>query len=380
VVALALRFSNDLPVEDEALGRVCRVEAIDHRAGGNRSRWVQSIRSRVLPLVSTPRWVLATSVPSYRQRVREWVASWRPDVVHVFYHVMAQFLPEVSDADVPRVLTQYEPGAAAARDAARGKRGLVRVRACLEAQAWARYERRILQRFNAVVVLTERDRRALAPLAGSVPIVRIPLGTVVPPVALHSAGTDPRSVLFIGNFIHPPNVDAALWLMRSIFPRVRAVHSDARLMIVGANPTPEMTAMAGPQILVTGAVEAVTPFLNRASVVAAPLRAGGGMRVKLLEALAGGKAVVGTPLAAEGLDVTHRDQLLIADDEAEFGLSLTRLLADPAERERLGHRAREWTRSHVPWSSAVAAYEQLHDSLVARRPDQVLEKVVSLTA
>jgi glycosyltransferase involved in cell wall biosynthesis len=366
VAVLALRLGDEA-AEDPILRQRCELFETFAPATGPRGRWARVLRRRVLPLLSTPAWVLAADTSSYRARVRELARDWQPDVVHVFYHVMAQYVPDLHGCAALRILTQYEPGAAAAQDHARAATGMAGLRARLEAGAWARYEHGVLQLFDTIVVLTERDRRALLPWTGSTPVVRIPLGTPDPGVLLNPIGADPPTVLFVGNFTHPPNVDAALWLMGSIFPRISAARPGVRLSIVGPNATAEMRAMAGQHVSLVGRVDAVTPFLDAASVVVAPLRIGGGMRVKVMEALASGKATVATSLAAEGLDVTSGEQLLLADHEDHFAASVVRLLDAPAERQRLGRRAGQWASSLSGWCRAVDAYEELHAALMAAR-------------
>ena len=102
-----------------------------------------------------------------------------------------------------------------------------------------------------------------------------------------------------------------------------------------------MRELAGDDVVVTGRVQDVTPYLDRAAVVVAPLRLGGGTRVKVLEALAAGKAVVASPLAAEGITQCDGEHLLLAESDEEFADATTRLLDDPDARSALGRRARE---------------------------------------
>ena len=365
VAALCLRSASEPPT-DEALNHVCSIvqEVARQTTHGRGLR--RRVQRRLLPLLATPAWVLSTDIPAYRQRLRALVQGWKPDIVHISYHVMAQYAGELQGCPAPRVMTQYEPGVTAARDAARSMRGLDRLHGRLEAAAWARYERYAMHQVDVVVVFTESDRQALAPLAGGIPIERIPLGIAGPPNSLNPCGAVATpTLLFVGNFIHAPNVDAAVWLMQSIFPLVTRARPDARLFVVGPNPPAQVTALAGPTMTVTGAVSSVLPFLDDASVVVAPLRRGGGMRVKVMEALAAGKAVVASPLAAAGLDVTNGQQLLLADQEHEFASQIVGLLNDPAARQRLAQSARGWAASNLGWSRSVAAYEALHDRLLS---------------
>jgi glycosyltransferase involved in cell wall biosynthesis len=267
---------------------------------------------------------------------------------------MGQYLADLDGSPARRVLDEYEPGVGPARELWRSSRGFDRFRNRLDLLAWERFEGRVAGLADAVVVFTERDRAALAPYAGSVPLVTIPLGTELPAQALDPAGTPPPAVLFTGSYNHPPNVDAALLLARSIFPRVRERRPDAVLTLVGEAPPGELLAAAGPGVTVAGFVPSLHPYLNASAVVAAPLFRGGGMRVKILEALAAGKAIVASPLAVEGIGVTDGEQLLLAETDEEFAGAILALLAG---------RARAWAEENLGRERWIAAYERLYEEL-----------------
>jgi glycosyltransferase involved in cell wall biosynthesis len=168
----------------------------------------------------------------------------------------------------------------------------------------------------------------------------------------------------VGNYRHPPNIDAALRLARSIFPAVRARVPGVQLELVGDHPPPELLRLRGKHISVTGRVADVRPYLDHAAVVVAPLGTGGGMRVKVLEALAGGKALVVSSLAAEGLQVHDGEQLYIARTDAEFVTRTIELLCDESRRVALANRARAWAVEHLGWSTPLEAYQRLYESLL----------------
>ena len=196
-----------------------------------------------------------------------------------------------------------------------------------------------MRRMQAVVVFTERDERALAPLAGATPLVRVPLSAPARAHPLDPLGHAPPAILFVGSFIHPPNVDAAMRLVADVFPRVRARHPEARLWIVGDQPPPALRAAADDRVVVTGRVPDVTPYLDGAAVVVAPLREGGGMRVKVLEALGAGKALVATPLAASGMGLTAGEHALLVETDEEIAEAIAELVEHPARRAALGAAA-----------------------------------------
>jgi glycosyltransferase involved in cell wall biosynthesis len=278
---------------------------------------------------------------------------------------MGIYLDEIHAAGCGTVLAVHDPSTNAAIDLGRSSDGDRMLRR-LDVRAWRRFESNVLTRVDAAVAFTPRDVQVLSSLAPTAEVVRIPFGTDFferadsPP-----AIGDDESVLFVGNFVHPPNVDAADRLVRVIFPLVRERVPTARLTLVGDNPPAQLRARAGAGVTVTGRVPDIVPFIERAVVVAAPLRFGGGMRVKVLEALAAGKPVVASRLAVEGLDVTDGDQLLIAETDEAVAEAIVRALSNRELRERLGKRAWSWARENLSWDASVDAYDQLYRRLLA---------------
>jgi glycosyltransferase involved in cell wall biosynthesis len=217
---------------------------------------------------------------------------------------------------------------------------------------------------DALVVFTTADRQRLEELGITTRLRQIPLAVPVPERASTSAEAVPAELLFVGNFMHPPNIDAARRLITSIFPAVCARCPSVRLLIVGPNPPPDFTT-ADAQLVVTGEVPDVEPYLERASIVVLPIRLGGGMRVKTLEAFAAGKAVVASSIAVAGLPVVDGEQVVLAEDDEAFVSAVVELLKDHGRRARLGADAQRWARQHISWSASVTAYEQLYAELLA---------------
>jgi glycosyltransferase involved in cell wall biosynthesis len=296
--------------------------------------------------------------------MRRLLDTWRPDVVEIHLLAMAQYIDAARRNESAAILVDYDPGAAWADELSRAVSGPRRVVRRLEVAAWRRYERANRPRFDAIVVFAERDVAAAEPTAGGTPIERIPLAVEVPSRALDPEGAQPPTLLFVGSFGHAPNVDGAVWLARTIFPRVLERVPDARLQLVGHAPGPEVLELAGGAVALDASVPDVTPYLDRAAVVVAPIRIGGSMRMKVLEALAAGKALVATPRAAAGLETLAGEQLLIASDEDELVEALAGLLLDRERRRRLAEHARHWAESNLGWEPGAAAFERLYDSCV----------------
>jgi glycosyltransferase involved in cell wall biosynthesis len=366
IALLCLRARSDPPVDTILRERCVLVEEIIRPDGG--LSLVQQ-RSRLgLLLRGRPLWTIFTAVAEYEQRLRAVAQAWRPDIVQAEFHVMGQYFSALEGCPAPRVLIEHEPGAKAARDVWHSCRGFVQVPHYFNWLAWERFEERIIAQAEAVVVFTESDRQAVAKFAQPTPIVRIPLGTILSQKALNPLGDQPSSLLFVGNFRHPPNADAAVRLIGAIFPQVQAKIPELMLHVVGDQPTRAIRQMAHNNIVVTGRVPDVTPYLDRATLVVVPLRMGGGMRVKVLEALAAGKAVIASPLAIEGLDLVDNEQIVLARDDRQFYEAIVQLLADPEKRVSLAARARAWACANLGWEKSIAAYEALYESLIQRSP------------
>jgi glycosyltransferase involved in cell wall biosynthesis len=366
VAILCLRALDEPPLDQVLKDRCKLVEEIIRPGIGRSLAQRSSLKVRVITslLRGKPGWATVWKVAKFEERLRTLVREWRPDIVQIEYHVMGQYLSALDDCAAPRVLTEHEPGAAAFRDLRNSHRGFARMLNHLKMLVWEEYERTIIEKVQAVVVFTERDRQAIMQLAGRTPVVQIPLGANLPEHSLNPLGTPPLSLVFVGSFIHPPNVDAALRLIKSIFPRLRSRYPDLMLYIIGDKPPPEIHKMAGKYVIVTGRVPNVTPYLDQAALVVVPLRFGGGMRVKVLEALAAGKPVVASPRAIEGLDVNGGEQVVVAESDEEFREAISQLLSDPERRALLAAQARTWARANLDWRKSIAAYEKLYEELI----------------
>ena len=365
---LYLRGADEEPADSD-LSAACAL-VMEVRRGRPDGLWPRLryfVRGRLAQARGVPAWAAESGAGPFADRVRDVARRWRPDVVHFEFFAMGQFASALPARAPLRILTPYEPYSAAASERLAASRGWARLRAALDLARWRRYERRAIRGMDAIVAFSAQDVRSLTAIASGIPVVPIPLHVPVPPQPLDPIGATPAEVLFVGNFAHPPNGDAALRLVRAIAPRVWRRAADVRVVIVGPEPPEELRAAADARVVVTGRVDDVTPYLNRAAVVVAPLRLGGGMRVKVLEALAAGKAVVASPRAVEGLDVDHGEQVMIAEHDDDFADAVADLIGSPARRAALAARAREWATASFSSERRADAYDALYRAVDARR-------------
>ncbi len=225
------------------------------------------------------------------------------------------------------------------------------------------YERMLASRFDAVSVVSEQEQdlfRAL--LRGGKPISAvIPNG--IDPALLEYHGTARESdlLIFTGALSYGPNRDAAECLCRDILPLVRRHVPRAKLRITGRVSDADREAFASldSAVELTGYVDDVRPCIASASVMVAPMRLGGGTRLKILEAMGLGTPVVTTRMGAEGIPVTDGRDILLADTPEEMAGAVIRILRDPATAEEIGRNARELVRERFQWPAIAAEFERL---------------------
>jgi glycosyltransferase involved in cell wall biosynthesis len=232
---------------------------------------------------------------------------------------------------------------------ARARRGVRGGVARAEAAALRRMERRTMGQFDHVVVVSEQERARLP--AGVRSVLVCPNGKE--PSAVLPASPD-STVAFVASMDWAPNVDAALWLGREIWPEVQARVPQAELLLVGREPTPAVRALADDSVQVTGTVDDVRPYLALSQVVVAPLLAGGGTRLKIIEALDAGRPVVATSVGCEGLEDLVGRGVVVADSAAGLTDAIVTLLADPVRASALGRDGHEAVAAGHTWDGALA--------------------------
>ena len=247
--------------------------------------------------------------------------------------------------------------------------------------AWLRYqqvcrlENRLRDKTPHLAFISERDRDAV--LGGGVEAEIVPNGVDHHYWSRNASPASGNCIIFTGVMDYAPNADAAGVLIDDILPRLRATTPDAELLIVGRDPTPELQARARrtPGVRVTGTVEDVRPWLERAAVFVAPLRYGSGMQNKVLEALAMQVPVVASPVAAEGLRIGGVEPpLRVARDPGEFAAVTAQLLGDCDARKTLAEQGRRFVESTFSWETSALTLERMCLTAVGRvtalaRPD-----------
>ena len=234
------------------------------------------------------------------------------------------------------------------------------VRAVLELE-WRkvrRWEARACAQAALTVAASEADRDALAALAPGARVSAIPTGVDPVYYAPNGVRETPAQLVFTGSMDWYPNEDAIIHFLDAILPAIRREIPATGLTVVGRNPSPRLRrAAARAGACVTGTVDDVRPFVATAAVYVVPLRIGGGTRLKIFEALAMGKAVVSTPVGAEGLPLEPGVHYLSAGGPAEFARAVVSLLRDPSRRQALGTAGRRLVEERFSWSHVGREFE-----------------------
>ena len=218
-----------------------------------------------------------------------------------------------------------------------------------------RFERAVCAQADAVIAVSDEDATALRTLAPQRPVHVIPNGITVSEYETSEASVElgPHALVFTGKMDYRPNVDAVQWFAEEILPEIQAAIPDVVLYVVGQRPHGSLQTLADePSIHVTGFVTSVQPFLHAAAVYVAPLRMGSGTRLKLLEAMAAGCAVVATPGAASGLSDELLGALALADEPNTFAQAVVRVLQQPDLRQQMSCAAREQVKAY-DWAAIL---------------------------
>ncbi|MBP8250983.1 MAG: glycosyltransferase family 4 protein [Herpetosiphon sp.] len=239
----------------------------------------------------------------------------------------------------------------------------IRLRRWLGALSLFQYELRKLRHCDLVITLNEVDRAMVLRWLPRLNVHAVPSGMNLSEWRVCRHPQPKPEILFVGNYHHPPNVEGALWLAHEVLPLVVRERPDARLILAGRAPTQAVRDCANDQIHVTGDVADMRDLYARASVVAAPIFWGSGVRIKILEALACGLPLVTTSLAAEGIDLQHETDALFANDASSFAAALVRVLNHAELRQRLGDAGRAVIEREYDWHQIGARLTQLYQQL-----------------
>ncbi len=301
-----------------------------------------------------------------RQKLSDWFQQRRFDVAICDFLDAAVNFP--ADLTFPSVLFQHNVESEIWRRHSVTESNAVKRRMyAIEFRKMARYERNAVNKFNHVIAVSEHDRSLMETWVEGSRITVVPTGVDLAQYRPDLGSKPGPVVVFVGAMDWEPNVDAMEYFCAETWPSVTSRLSGAKLRIVGRNPGERVLKLASDSVQVTGRVSSVAEHLRDASVVVVPVRIGGGTRLKIYEAMAAGKAVVSTSVGAEGLDVHHGRDIVLADTQQSFADAVVTLLRDENLRNK--------------YERAAAALAAQYDwSVIGEKFGRVLEMVSGRTS
>lgn len=296
-----------------------------------------------------------------RERLEVILSQEEFDLVHAVLLRSAKYL--MGNRSLPKVVDLIDALSLNMERRYQAERGVKRV---LFKEEWRRvrkFEREVCRNFDKAVVVSHVDRKAI----GEENVQVVPLGVDSAVFKPPSKKPEPNVVIFTGNLGYFPNIEAVSYFAEDILPLVAQRIPEVRFLVVGANPSPQITRLdKHPNILVTGTVDSVADHLRKASVAVCPMKSGSGMQFKLLEAMACGVPVVATSVALEGIEVAPGEHVLLADSDEAFAAHVVTLLKDAETRVALARSARRLVERRYSWELSGAQLEHIYREVVAR--------------
>jgi len=331
-----------LPVPRELLD-ICTEIITVRRAG-----------SHALPSRGRPDTVEEFDIPAFHAALRQTVAKWNPGIVQLEFTQMATYVPDCTPARtilVEHDITYdlYAQMLATGNDDWEIRR---------QHQLWTSFETAAWRQVDRVVTMSEKDRAVVNECVGGA--TAIPNGVDLDRFQPSSQPPEPRRLLFIGSFAHRPNVMALEFFLRDVFPRLENV----TLHVIAGQRHHRFWDLQHPGIEVEGFVSDVRPAYQRATLVIAPLVASAGTNVKILEAMAMGKAIVSTEAGIHGLELERGADVVVTDSAEAMAAAITRLLESPVERAKIEAHARQTAERVYGWDAIAREQKKLYETLL----------------
>lgn len=311
---------------------------------------------------------------TFAQRLRQLISAQNFDIIQFEGIEVACYLPLVKQMGIKAKLVYDAFNAEAAMqyaifqlDRQNPRRWLGAAYSWVQSRRIYQFERTLCTQADLVIAVSSEDA---AILQHHNPTKRVPVvanGIFISDYEKSNSEIDlgSHTLVFTGKMDYRPNVDAALWFADHILPTIKQAIADIQFYIVGQQPHTSLEHLRdNPAIVVTGWVESVLPYLKNAQLYVAPLRMGSGTRLKILEAMASGAAVVATTVAASGMKRTNDMGIVIVDTPDKMAEVIIRLLKDTKQRAGLGEAARIYVQQHYDWAviipNLLKAYEAIH--------------------
>ena len=246
---------------------------------------------------------------------------------------------------------------------------LIKLYAYLQWKKMYRYEAKICEIFDKCLMITREDKKRIETMNPSGNTCVIPAGVDTSYFYPLKIEEEPGSLVFVADLSWLPNVDGVLWFYNQVWPRIKKTFLPVKFYVVGRRPLEKIRKLSkkDQNIVVTGFVKDIRPYMARCSVYIVPLRIGGGMRLKILDAMAMERPVVSTSVGVEGIMVTDRENIVIADSEADFAERVIELLKERNLRRRIAQGGKRLIEQKYRWESIIETLEKEYVRVLENR-------------
>jgi polysaccharide biosynthesis protein PslH len=264
-----------------------------------------------------------------------------------------------------RTLTDHDVSYVKARRlAAQARNPALKLFYYLEALKLKQLESRVFSELDLGIAVSEPDRQHLERLCPKGRFVVVENGVDVRAFVPDQNLVEPNALVWVGGFHHSPNCEAVRFFLDEIYPRIKQEKAEIMFYVVGSGVPDWLRrrATSDPSIVLTGYVDDPLPYIQRATVFVAPILSGGGTKLKVLEAMAVGKAIVSTSIGVEGIEGKDQEHFMVADRPEAFSSAVASLLNDDIFRERLGANARKRAMEKYDWEAICEAISGIYQS------------------
>jgi len=324
---------------------------------------VQTLRMVVRLPLSTPSSMGYFYSPTLAQRVRRRLGEQKWDLIFVHCSSVAQYVEHITD--VPKILDFGDMDSQKWLEYANYKPFPLSLGYRFEGAKMLAAEKRLAGRFDLCTATTRAEWETLDSYGTGVASDWFPNGVDADFFCPSGEPYDADTISFIGRMDYYPNQECMARFCEQIWPLLKARRPDMKLLIVGADPSPEMRKLGDlPGVTVTGSVPDVRPFIRRSALMVAPLNIARGTQNKILEAMAMGVPVVTSTIAAGGVDAESVQHFLVADTPEEYALAILQIVENPQERERLSSAGRQRMLSHHAWPHSMERLDRIIDRCI----------------
>lgn len=288
----------------------------------------------------------------------------KPDIVQLDFLIMTEYVKHIKN--VPVFYTEHDMGLLDFNQSFHD-RDLDDNERFFEWKKLVQYEKKILDFFTSVIVLTERDKGLIENLNNNIKATIIPTGVDTDFYRPNDCTNNEKSLVFVGHYRHFPNADAIVYFVKNIYPEIIRKIPNIKLYIVGSGVTKAVEDLKNDNIVITGEVEDIRQYLKKPNIFIAPVRLGGGIKGKVLEAMAMGVPVVATKEAVSGIDYSIGEFALVSDDTNIFADNVVKLYNDEIVYKTLSDNSRKIVEENYNWNKIAEKLNNFYSDKINKK-------------